>query len=150
MTKSESIKEIIAQRDVAIAGVSRRGKNIGNSLFAELKKKEYNVYQVNPNTDEINGEKCYRNFEELPQEVSTVILTVKPEVSENVVKEAYRKGIKNVWMQLGSESDEAITFCENNNINVVYKECFFMFAEPVESIHKFHRWIWKILGKLPS
>jgi len=59
-------------------------------------------------------------------------------------------GIKSVWFQQGSSSDEAIKFCEEKGMSVVSGECIFMFAEPVDSIHKFHRWIWKIFGKLPA
>ena len=70
--------------------------------------------------------------------------------TEKVVKDVHSNNIKLVWMQQGSESETAIEFCEKNSIEVVYKECILMFAEPAASIHKFHRWIWKILKKLPK
>ena len=70
--------------------------------------------------------------------------------TEMVVKEANEIGVKNVWMQQGSESDEAIKYCKENGINEIHKECILMFADPVNSIHGFHRWIWKVIGKLPN
>lgn len=150
MTTKAQIDEFLNQKNIAVAGVSRDGKNIGNAIFKELKGKEYNLFQINPNTDSINNEVCYKSFAELPEKVSAAILTVKPENSLSVVKDAHSKGIKNIWMQLGSGSEEAIKFCQENDINYIYKECIFMFAEPVESIHKFHRLIWKLIGKLPK
>jgi predicted CoA-binding protein len=66
------------------------------------------------------------------------------------VKEAREKGIKSVWFQQGSSSKEAVKFCVENDMSVVDGECILMFTEPVESIHKIHRWIWKIFGKLPK
>ena len=72
-----------------------------------------------------------------------------PVEAEKVVKQAYEVGIRNVWLQQGAQSDSAIQFCKDNGINVVHNECILMFAEPVASFHKFHRWVWKILGKLP-
>jgi predicted CoA-binding protein len=53
-------------------------------------------------------------------------------------------------MQQGSESEKAINYCNENGIDVIHGECILMFAEPVESIHKFHKWLWKIFGKLPK
>jgi hypothetical protein len=53
-------------------------------------------------------------------------------------------------MQQGAESKEAIRFCEDNNIAVVHGECILMFAEPLAFGHRLHRWIWKLLGRLPK
>ena len=150
MAKLANIKQFLDQKSIVVAGVSREGKNIGNSIFTEFKKKDQLIYQINPNADEINGEKCYRTFAELPEGITGAVLTVQPENSLGVVREAFSYGIKNLWMQLGSQSDEAIKFCEENQINYIADECIFMFAEPVESIHKFHRWFWKLIGKYPN
>ena len=59
-------------------------------------------------------------------------------------------GVKNIWMQQGSESENAIEFCNKNEINVIHGECILMFAEPVKSIHSFHRWVNKLIGKYPN
>jgi hypothetical protein len=40
--------------------------------------------------------------------------------------------------------------CEQLGLDVVHGQCILMFAEPVASLHKFHRWIWKIVGKIPQ
>jgi len=150
VTTKAQIEKFLNQKNIAVAGVSRDGKNIGNVIFKELKGKDYNLFQINPNTDQINDDVCYKSFTELPENVSAAILTVKPDNSLNVVKDAHAVGIKNIWMNLGSDSAEAIKFCEENDINYISNECIFMFAEPVESIHKFHRWVWKVIGKLPK
>jgi len=55
-----------------------------------------------------------------------------------------------VLLQQGAQSDSAIQFCKDNGMNIVHNECIMMFAEPVGSFHKFHRWVWKIIGKLPN
>ena len=82
------------------------------------------------------------------KKIDGVILVIPPKVSEEVAKEANDLGIKSIWFQQGSSSYEAVKFCEENNIAYVRNECIMMFTEPVESIHKFHRWIWKVIGKL--
>jgi len=48
-----------------------------------------------------------------------VVTVVPPNVTEEIVKECARLGIKHVRMQPGSESDEAVKFCQNNGIEAV-------------------------------
>ncbi len=149
-TSKQSVETIINQKSFAVIGVSRDGKKFGNTIYGELKKKGRTVYQVNSHASEIQGEKCFANVMDLPETPGAVILSVKPKDTERVVREIAEAGIKNVWMQQGSKSDEAVKFCKDKNINVVYNECILMFLEPVDSVHKFHKFIWKIFGKLPN
>ena len=79
-----------------------------------------------------------------------MLISVQPSESEKLVKSAFEAGIKNIWLQQGAQSDSAIQLCKDNGINVVHNECILMFAEPVKSFHKFHRWVRKMLGKLPK
>lgn len=150
MTIQNSVDEFLNCKNLAVVGVSRKGSKFGNIIYKELKKKGLNVYGVNPNMENIEGDMCYKNLKELDSKIDAVINVVSPNQTLNVVKEANSIGVKNIWMQQGSESDEAIKFCKENGINEIHKECILMFAEPVKSIHGFHKWIWKILGKLPN
>jgi len=149
MTTNSSVRNFISKKNLAIVGVSRSGKKFGNTLFKELKQKEYNMFPVNPNAQEINGVKCYSNIVELKEKIGGVLICVPPEQAKSVLNDSIEADIKNVWLQQGSSSKEIIDICEENDFNYVSNECILMFAEHVNSIHKFHRWIWKILGKLP-
>jgi uncharacterized protein len=146
----QAVENFFAQKSFAIVGVSRNERKFGNAIFKELKKKGYNVFPVNPNMNEINGEKCYPELKSIPQKPDGIIISVKKEETEKVIKEAVNLNIKNIWMQQGSESANAIKFCTDNNVNVVSKECVMMFAQPVDSIHKFHRFFKNIFGALPK
>ncbi len=150
MTEQKNIEKFFQQRDVAVFGVSRSCKKFGNSILKDLKVKGWNVYPVNPNAGEIEGNKCYSDADSLPDEVKAAVLCIKPVETEKAVIQLHRKGITNIWMQQGAESAEAIKYCEENGINCIYDQCIMMFSEPVASIHKFHRWINKITGKLPK
>lgn len=150
MTTKENITQFFTCKNFAVVGVSRSKGKFANTVYKELKKKDFNLYGVNPNLESIEGDKCYNRLFELKGKIDAVINVVKPNQTENIVKEAHEIGIKNIWLQQGSESDEVIKFCKENGINVIYKECILMFAEPVKSIHGVHKWIWKVLGKLPK
>lgn len=55
--------------------------------------------------------------------VDVVDIVVPPHITEQIVKECKQIGITKVWMQPGSESEEAIIFCKDNGIEVVYDNC---------------------------
>ncbi len=150
MVTKKAIDNFLAQSKIAVVGVSRSGKKFGNSVFKELKSKGYETYPVNSYTSEIEGEKCYPGLSSIPGGVNGVVLVVPPVETDELVKEAAQLGIRNIWIQQGAGSKEAVKFCEDNGINVVHDECIMMFSEPAAFIHRFHRGINKIIGKLPG
>jgi len=150
MTSQTAVESFLASKNIAVVGVSRKSSKFGSVIYKELKKKGFNVYGVNPSLGSIEGDKCYNNLKELEGKIDGIVNVVSPKETENIVREANEIGVKNIWMQQGSESKEAIKYCQENGINEVHKECILMFADPVNSIHGVHKWIWKVLGKLPN
>ena len=78
---------------------------------------------MNPNADEILGDRCYPSIEDLPVKPDVVDIVVPPKITERVVKTCRKLGIRKVWMQPGSESEAAIKFCEENGMDVVHGVC---------------------------
>ncbi|MFC1564882.1 CoA-binding protein [candidate division KSB1 bacterium] len=149
MNTKISVEDFLAQKTLAVVGVSRSGKKFGNTIFKDLKSKGFKIFGVNPNIDENEGE-IYKSLESIPDTVEGVIVVVPPAETEKVVKDAADAGIKHVWLQQGAESETAVKFCKDNDINVISGECVLMFAEPTGFPHRLHRGIWRILGKLPK
>lgn len=149
MTSKKLVEEFLAQKKIAVVGVSRKKTKFGNAIYRELKQKGYEVYPINPNINEYEGETCYPDLILLPQKVDAVVICVPPVQTEKVVREAAQAGIKKVWLQHGSQSDDAIKFCEESEIDCVSNECILMFAQPSAFIHRAHGWINKITGKFP-
>jgi uncharacterized protein len=108
-----------------------------------------NVIPVNPETDEIMGEKSYRNVASLPAEVKGIIVFTKKDKTASVIKEAKEKGIKQIWIQQMADSKEALDELQGTDINYVTGECILMYYKP-NNIHKFHRAIVKFFGRLPK
>lgn len=149
MTTKIAVEDFVAQRTLALVGVSRSGKKFGNLALKALKEKGYRVFPVHPRAEMIDGERCYPSLSALPERVEAALVVVPPGETERVVREAAAAGITRVWLQQGAESLDAIRFCEENHVAVIHGECVLMFAPPVKSFHRAHRWMWKILGKLP-
>jgi len=150
MTTLNGIQQFLAQKNIAIAGVSRNSKKFGNAVFKELKTKGYNLYPVNPHMEELDGHPCYHDIESLPGEVSGLFICTQPEVSKSLVEKARKKGIENIWLQQGAADKEFLKTLENGRQNLISRQCILMFADPVKGVHGFHRWLKKNFGKFPA
>ncbi len=119
----ELIKEFMAKKKFAVIGATDNAEKYGNRIFKNLTKRGYEVYPVNPNLKEIEGVKCYPSLADVPVKVDVVDFVVPPKVTESILKECKKLGLDNIWLQPGSESDAAITFCRDNNFKVVHDTC---------------------------
>ena len=118
------INDFLRKKNVfAVIGVSKNPSKYGHQVYKDLKEAGYAVYAVNPNIDEILGDRCYHSLSELPQKPDVVDTVVPPGVTEKVVTECKELGIARVWMQPGSESEQALNFCTRNGIKVVHDVC---------------------------
>ena len=149
MTTRSSVERFLSQKTLALAGASRGGKKFGNAILRDLTARGYELLPVHPEASEIDGLKCYPSVSELPSPVGGLVVSVPPEQTEKIVQEAVASGIQNIWMQQGSESSDAIGICREHGVNEVHGECILMFAQPT-GIHRFHRWLWGLFGKLPT
>jgi predicted CoA-binding protein len=149
VTSKAAIEAFLAQDTLALAGVSRSGKGFGNAVLKDLSGKGYEMLPIHPEAAELGGVRAYPSLGELPKQPGGLVLVVPPEQTEKLVREAHDNGIQRVWMQQGAESEAAIQYCEQHGVEVVHGECIMMFAEP-KGIHRAHRWLRGVLGRLPE
>jgi len=149
-TTRKDIEKFFEPKKLAIAGASRNPKKFGHGIFKELLDKGYEVIPVNPNATEIAGVKCYHTVSEIPGDVKSLLIVTPKENTDGVLREAINKGIRNIWVQQMSETEETIKIAEEFQVDVIHKKCVYMFAEPVSGFHKFHRTIVRIFGGLPK
>jgi predicted CoA-binding protein len=124
MSSEEKIRAFLDKRNVfAVVGASRDPQKYGHQVYRDLKSAGYKVYPVNPSAQEVLGDKCYPDLKELPEKPDVVVTVVPPQVTEQVVRACKELGIRRVWMQPGSESKEAVRYCEESGLEVVYDMC---------------------------
>lgn len=150
MITRELIDDFVSSHDIAFVGASRNEKKFGYAAYKELKAKGYNLIPVHNQAETIQGDKCYPDLKSLPRKVDGALIVLHPKDTEKAVKDAVSAGIKRVWLQQGAESENAIKYCKENGVKVVHNQCVLMFAEPVASFHKFHRFFKKLFGRLPK
>jgi len=117
------IKEFMAQKIFAVVGATENTEKYGHQVFKNLKSRGYEVYPVNPKLKELDGIRCYSALAEIPAKIDVVDFVVPPDVTEAILKDCQRLGINRIWLQPGSESEAAITFCHENNLKVVHSVC---------------------------
>lgn len=120
----EEIQNILENyKTVAIVGLSAKPHRASYDIANYLIRNGYKVIPVNPNYDEILGEKVYKSLSEIPDEVELVNIFRRSEDVEPVVREAIEIKAKAVWMQLGIYNDKAAELAKKAGLKVVMDSC---------------------------
>ena len=140
-TVAEAAKDFLAQRRIAVAGVSREAQGHGgNYIYGRLKSRGYEVFAVNPNADAVEGDPCYRSLEAIPGGVDAVVIATNPTATGAVIAEAARLGIKRAWMHRsmgpGSVDDAAAATGRAAGMTVIAGSCPLMFEPASDFGHK--------------
>ena len=150
-TLYEAAREFLGQKRIAVAGVSRRGDLPANAIYKKLRGAGHEVFAVNPNADEVEGDKSYPNLAAIPGGVDGLVIATHPAVAVELVRECGELGIGRVWMHrslgTGSVSEDAVRLCRELGIAVIPGSCPMMFCEPVDVAHKCLRWFLRVSGK---
>ncbi|SPF31874.1 CoA binding domain protein [Candidatus Desulfosporosinus infrequens] len=117
------ISEFLSHTIWAVVGVSNNTAKYGYKVYIQLKKAGYTVYAINPGLKSIEEDPCYPSLAALPTRPDAVSVVVPPKITEQVIKDCIELGINRVWMQPGSESEEAIRNCEKHGIAVIHDQC---------------------------
>jgi len=142
------IDDFISAKKIAVVGMSRSGKKFGNYVCKELKTKGYEIYAIHPEAQKIDGFDCYPDLKSVSGKVDSLWISLKPAKVPAVLEQAAEIGINNIWLQQGAWSPEVQQTIDRLSLNVIIKKCLLMYAQPVHSIHKFHRTVKSIFGGL--
>jgi predicted CoA-binding protein len=155
----QSIKEAAADflehRRIAVTGVSRTPKDHGsNVVYQRLRQRGYEVFAVNPNADEVEGDRCYLDLKSIPGGVDAVIIGTRPEIAEDTMRECVELGITRVWMHRGpgggSVSAGATEYGRAHGVTVIDGGCPLMFGPTADAGHKIMRFIFSTTGNVPK
>jgi len=115
--------ENLKQKIIAIAGVSHRPEKYGYKIFRDMLSAGYNVKGISVRGGEILGQQIYKSIRDLNVVPDMVITVVPSQVTEKVVEECKELGVKEIWMQPGSESPAAIEKAKEYGITVTSNAC---------------------------
>jgi predicted CoA-binding protein len=150
---NEAAAAFLANKRVAVTGVSRTPKTHGsNNVYRRLRERGYEVFAVNPNTDRVEGDRCYHDLKSIPGGVQAVVIGTRLELAEGTMRECAELGIKHVWMHrgpgTGSVSSAATEYGRQHGITVIDGGCPLMFSPTADFGHKIMRILYG--GKVPK
>ena len=155
MTKiKDAAAEFLSHKRVAVTGVSRTAKDHGsNVVYKRLRERGYQVFAVNPNADDVEGDRSYHDLRDIPGGVEAVVIGTRPETAEVTMRECAELGIAHVWMHrgpgTGSYSPAAAAYGREHGIAVIDGGCPCMFGPTADLGHKAMRTVLTLTGNVP-
>lgn len=153
MNSMAIIQDFLAQKRIAVVGVSHDPKDFSRGLLRTLRERGYDAVAVNPELTSADDAPCFARLDEIPPPVDGVLAMTSPAVTDQIVQECAKLRIPRVWMYRaggkGAVSPQAIEFCEEHGIAVVPGECPYMFLPKGEWFHRLHGFVRKITGSYP-
>lgn len=116
---AELIKETLKMKTWAVVGANDDPGKYGYRIWYVLKDRGYRVFAVNPRLQEIDGDKVYPAIGDLPEKPDVVDMVVNPKKGLQVMEDIAAAGIKYVWMQPGTRSDEIRAFAAEHGITLI-------------------------------
>ena len=93
---------------VAVIGASSNRSKFGNRAVRAFRQQGYTVVPINPNQTEVEGLKAYGSVLDVPGTIDMASFYLPPEIGLQVIDDVARKGIPEVWLNPGAESDALI------------------------------------------
>ena len=116
---NKQIEEFFKSSEFAVVGASTDRIKYGNKVLRCYMQHRMTVYPVHPHEQLLEDLPAFSSVMELPSEVKSISVITPPQVTEKIVADAVKRGIKNIWMQPGAESDKAIRDCIEHHINII-------------------------------
>ena len=151
------VQDFLAQKKIAVVGVSDKRETGCNSNYKKFKEAGYQVYAVNPRISSFDGDPCYPDLKAVPDKPDVVFILASPKVTEQIVQQCVDLGIKRVWMHcmmgtkpglaagMTSVSPSAVEMCRANGITVIPGSCPNQFLKP-DFGHAMMRGLWRTFG----
>ena len=153
-TTTADVRDFLAQRRIAMVGVSRDPKDFSRMLFRDLCSRGYDIVAVNPATQEIEGRACFATVEQIQPVADAALLMTPSSETTNVVRACAAAGINRIWMYRaggrGAVSQDAVQFCRENGLRLIEGHCPYMFLPGAPFVHRVHGLVLKVFGGYPK
>lgn len=153
VTYDTAVADFLAQKCIAVAGVSRSPGAAANFVFRKLRTAGHDMYAVNPAAGTLEGGPCYPDLASIPGGVTAVVVMTPPRAAAGLVRECARLGITRVWLHRtlgsGSSSEAAVKEAADAKITLIPTGCPAMFCDP-DLAHRCFRWCLEAAGRIPA
>ena len=93
---------------VAVIGASNHREKFGNRAVRAFSEQGYTVIPINPHEREVEGLQAYASVLDVPGPIDMASFYVPPDVGLQVIEDVAKKGVAEVWLNPGAESERLI------------------------------------------
>ena len=104
---------------VAIIGASSDRRKFGNRALRAFRQQGYTVIPINPTEGRIEGLTAYKSVLDVPGTIDMASFYVPPDVGQGVMDEVAKKGIAEVWLNPGADSERLIRHARSLHIEPI-------------------------------
>jgi len=130
----------------AVVGHSAK-RGFPRLTYGGLKQNGKTAYPVDPSVDQIDGDPTYPDLGALPEKVDAVVLEVPKSGTVNWVQKVVDYGVKELWVHMNTETEEALELAQRNAVRVRSGTCAVMYLRRGFTYHSIHRFINRLTGK---
>ena len=152
-TLRQAADEFLAQRRIAVAGVSRDAKQPANLIYRRLRDTGHEVFAVNPNAEQVEGARSYASVSAIPGGVDGVVIATPAGAALDIATDCAAARVPRVWLHRGvgpgSSSDAAVAYCHEHGISAIPGGCPCMFGDTADTGHRCLLAMLRLAGKVP-
>ena len=98
----------MSENRIAVIGATHKRERYANKAIRAYRDAGFTVYPVHPREEEVEGIKVFKKVSDLPEEVETASLYIPPAAGMQIIEQIAQKGIKKVYFNPGTESDDLV------------------------------------------
>jgi predicted CoA-binding protein len=120
----QQLKELLQKaHTIAVVGLSSSRIRASYGVSQYMQSAGYRIIPVNPNEQEVLGEKSYARLEDVPEKIDVVDVFRRSEFVPEIVDAAIRVGARAIWMQDGVVNETAAQRARDAGLFVVMDDC---------------------------
>ena len=124
MADIETLRRILKEnKTIAVVGLSAQWHRPSNFAAKYMIDHGYTIIPVNPQYDEVLGQKCYKSLRDIPGQVDLIDCFRKAEDIPPLVDDAIAIRARVLWLQLGVINEDAAEKARAAGLEVVMNRC---------------------------
>ena len=106
-------------KTVAVVGASSDRGKFGNKAVRAFQAQGHRVIPINPNEPEVEGLRTFASVLDVPEAIDVATVYVQPDIALRLLDEFEKKGIPEIWINPGAESDALLSEARRRKLNVI-------------------------------
>jgi uncharacterized protein len=114
---------LASARTIAVVGLSPNPRRPSHGVARYLQRAGYRIIPINPNVDQVLGERAYASLREVSDPVDVVDVFRRSEFVGPIVDDAIAMRARAVWLQDGVIDEQAAERARAAGLDVVMDDC---------------------------